>query len=192
MQTRRKRIAKGDYGYHKSQRRKKLLLSAVLYLAAFSMYFAARIILGTNQNWFTILAVLILLPAAKQTVALIMLFRAGDCPPEVMAAAEEHVGSLDHAYELYFTTEKKNFNILHLAAAGKTIAALTQDPKCDCQAGEQHLRKMLMSNGFHGYQVKIFTSLGTYLTRLDQLRDLGSEEGADHEALFALLHRISI
>ncbi len=192
MHTNRKKTAKGDFGYHKSQRTKKLILTAVLYLAAFSMYFAARAILGTNQNWFTILAVLILLPAAKQTVALIMLFRAGDCPQEVHAAVESHVGALDRAYELYFTTEKKNFNILHLTVAGKTIAALTQDPKCDCAAGEQHIRKMLMSNGFHGYQVKIFTSLGGYLTRLDQLQDLGSEEGADHGALFTLLYRISL
>ncbi len=192
MHTAKKRTAKGDFGFHKSQRRKKLAITALFYAAAFSMYFAAAAILGTNQNWFTILAVLILLPAAKQTVALIMLLRAGDCPQEVREAVENHVGTLDNAYELYFTTEKKNFNILHLTAAGKTVAALTQDPKCDCPAGEQHLRKMLMTNGFHGYQVKIFSGLDSYLTRLDQLRNLGSEEGADHAALFELLYRISL
>ena len=185
-------ITKGDYGYLRRQQQKIGLLTGVLYAVALIMYFTAKAYFKTNQNLFTILAVVVLLPAAKQTVNLIMLLRAGECPDGIHQKVERHVGSLDAAYDLYFTSEKKNFNIRHLAVGGKSIAAYSNDPKCDPAAGEQHIRQMLQANGIHGYQVKIFTNLSSYLTRVDQLRELESEGQADHEKLFALLYRITL
>ncbi len=184
---------KGEFGYFKKQRSKTLLIMVLLYAMALIMYFGARAYFGTNRNLFTILAVLVVLPAAKYTVNFIMLVRAGECPEEVHAGVEEHVGRLDDAYDLYFTSEKKNFNVRHLAIGGGCIAALTTDPKCDCRAGEQHLRRMLTGNGIHGYQIKIFRELPAYLTRLDQLNDLeGNGDPKDHEKLLELLYRISL
>lgn len=187
------KIKKGQFGYLQSQRRKTLLYMILLYGMAFVMYFGARAYFETNQNLFTILAVLVMLPAAKFTVSFIMLARAGECPQKVQREVEQHVGSLEDAYDLYFTSEKKNFNICHLAAAGKTLAAYTADPKCDCAMGEQHLRRMLMNNGFHGYQIKIFQNLSSYVIRLDQMNEL--ESAGDHarqEELFGLLFQISL
>ena len=182
---------KGEFGYLRKQRGRTLLIMVLLYAMALMMYFGARAYFGTNRNLFTILAVLVVLPAAKYTVNFIMLIRAGECPEEVHAGVEEHVGSLDNAYDLYFTSEKKNFNIRHLTIGGGSIAAFTTDSKCDCRAGEQHLRRMLTGNGIHGYQIKIFRDLPAYLNRLDQLNDL-EVDGKDHEKLLELLYRISL
>ncbi len=186
------KMRKGSYGYHRQQTIRVAAAAAALYLVALAVYFAARHYLGTNQNLFTILAVVLLLPAAKITVNLIMLMRAGECPEEVHVSIEQHVGNLDNAYNLYCTTEKENYNLLHLAIGAKSIAALTLDPKCDCQAGEQHIRRMLTGNGIHGYQIKIFHTLPSYLTRLDQLCELEGEQGSDHEAVMQLLRQISL
>lgn len=187
------KIQKGQYGYLQSQKKKTLLYTVLLYATALVMYFGARVYFQTNQNLFTILAVLVMLPAAKFTVSFIMLVRAGECPEKVHREVEQHIGSLDDAYDLYFTSEKKNFSICHLAAAGKTLAAYTDDPKCDCQMGEQHLRRMMMNNGFHGYQIKIFRNLSSYLTRLDQMNELESaEKDGNHQELFQLLYQISL
>lgn len=182
---------KGEFGYLKRQRGRTFLVMVFLYAMALMMFFGARAYFGTNRNLFTILAVLVVLPAARYTVNFMMLLQAGECPEKVYAGVERHVGALDNAYDLYFTSEKKNFNIRHLSIGGGCIAALTTDPKCDCRAGEQHLRRMLTGNGIHGYQLKIFRDLPAYLTRLDQMNDL-EEDGRDHGKILELLYRISL
>lgn len=186
------RIEKGDYGYFRNQRQKKLIIMVLLYAMTLVMYFGAKAYFGTNRNLFTILAVLVVLPAAKYTVQFIMLIRAGECSSGVRDEVEQHIGHLSGAYDLYFTSEKKNYNICHLAVSGGSIAAYTEDPKCDCRAGEQHLRRMMTGNGIHGYQIRIFTDFSSYLTRLDQLNELEAANGRAQEKLLQFFYQISL
>ena len=186
------RIEKGDYGYFRNQRQKKLIIMVLLYAMTLVMYFGAKAYFGTNRNLFTILAVLVVLPAAKYTVQFIMLVRAGECSSGVRDEVEQHIGHLSGAYDLYFTSEKKNYNICHLAVSGGSIAAYTEDPKCDCRAGEQHLRRMMTGNGIHGYQIRIFTDFSSYLTRLDQLNELEAANGGAQKKLLQFFYQISL
>lgn len=186
------RIEKGDYGYFRNQRQKKLIIMVLLYAMTLVMYFGAKAYFGTNRNLFTILAVLVVLPAAKYTVQFIMLVRAGECSSGVRDEVEQHIGHLSGAYDLYFTSEKKNYNICHLAVSGGSIAAYTEDPKCDCRAGEQHLRRMMTGNGIHGYQIRIFTDFSSYLNRLDQLNELEAANDGAQEKLLQFLYQISL
>ena len=186
------RIEKGDYGYFRNQRQKKLIIMVLLYAMTLVMYFGAKAYFGTNRNLFTILAVLVVLPAAKYTVQFIMLVRAGECSSGVRDEVEQHIGHLSGAYDLYFTSEKKNYNICHLAVSGGSIAAYTEDPKCDCRAGEQHLRRMMTGNGIHGYQIRIFTDFSSYLNRLDQLNELEAANGGAQEKLLQFFYQISL
>lgn len=186
------RIEKGDYGYFRNQRQKKLIIMVLLYAMTLVMYFGAKAYFGTNRNLFTILAVLVVLPAAKYTVQFIMLVRAGECSSGVRDEVEQHIGHLSGAYDLYFTSEKKNYNICHLAVSGGSIAAYTEDPKCDCRAGEQHLRRMMTGNGIHGYQIRIFTDFSSYLNRLDQLNELEATNGGAQEKLLQFFYQISL
>lgn len=186
------RIEKGDYGYFRNQRQKKLIIMVLLYAMTLVMYFGAKAYFGTNRNLFTILAVLVVLPAAKYTVQFIMLVRAGECSSGVRDEVEQHIGHLSGAYDLYFTSEKKNYNICHLAVSGGSIAAYTEDPKCDCRAGEQHLRRMMTGNGIHGYQIRIFTDFSSYLNRLDQLNELEAANGGAQKKLLQFFYQISL
>ncbi len=186
------RPAKGDFTYHRRETLRAGILAAAMLVLSVSVYFAALWYFKTNQNLFTIMAVLFVLPAAKVLVRWIMLLRAGECSEELAEEIRQHTGKLENAYNLYFTSEKENFNIRHLAVADRSIAAYTEDPRCDTAAGERHLRRMLTGNGIHGYRIKIFTDRKAYLTRLDQLQALEGTEGADHERMWALLDQISL
>ena len=122
------RIEKGDYGYFRNQRQKKLIIMVLLYAMTLVMYFGAKAYFGTNRNLFTILAVLVVLPAAKYTVQFIMLVRAGECSSGVRDEVEQHIGHLSGAYDLYFTSEKKNYNNHPFyGQAGKTRFALAHN-----------------------------------------------------------------
>lgn len=186
------RTVKGEFAYHRKQTLQTGILAAAMLALSAAVYAGARWYFKTNQNLFTIAAVLLVLPAAKVLVRWIMLLRAGECSEDLAKEIRQHSGQLENAYNLYFTSEKENFSIRHLAVADKSIAAYTEDPHCNAAAGEQHLRRMLTGNGIHGYQLKIFTSRKAYLTRLDQLTALEGTEHADHEKMWALLNQISL
>lgn len=188
------KIPKGSYGYIRSARIRNAVFTALLYAAAFAMFFGAGAYFGTKQNWFSILAILVVLPAARFTVNLIMLFRARPCSAEAQREIKGHIGHLEDAYDLCFTSEKRNFSVSHLAVSGRSVACLTEDPKCETGEGERHLRSMLQGNGYTGYSVKIFTSLPRYLTRLDQMNALVDDgaEGKRHGKMMNFLKSISL
>lgn len=187
------RIKKGQIGYIQYKRKSMILFTIFIFAVALGIYFGAMDALGTNQNVFTFLAILLLLPASRYTVNTIMFFKAKGCSQEVYTAVEEHIGSLTGAYELYMTAEKKNFALSHLTIAGKNVVALTEDEKCDTAAGEQHILSLMKTNGFLGYHVKIFSSLSKYENRLDQLNRLeGEDAGKGHEKLLSLMLSISL
>ena len=190
------KIRKGEYGYIRHRRVTMTLLTALLLGAALGMYFAALAVLGTNQNWFTILAVLLLLPGARFLAATVMFYRARECPQDAYNEIERCVGHLSGAYDLFMTTEGSNtcYAIAHLVVRGKTVAALSVDPKCDAASGEAHIRKMMLANGLHGYTVKIFRDVKTYCGRLTQLNRLETdpEAGRRTDEVLALMKAISI
>lgn len=187
------KIQKGSYGYIRNARIRNAFFTVLLYAAAFAMFFGAGAYFGTRQNWFSILAILVVLPAARFTVNLVMLFRAKPCSEEAHREIEAHIGHLEDAYDLCFTSEKRNFSISHLVVRGRSVACLTEDPKCETAEGEQHLRSMLQGNGYTGCSVKIFTSLSRYLTRLDQMNDLaGGTEGKTHGRVLEFLKSIAL
>ena len=190
------RVTKGSFGYITSQRRFMTLITVLLFAAALGIYFLALSLLGTNQNWFTILAVLLLLPGARYLASTVMFYRAKECPQEVHREVEARIGELSGAYDLYMTTEGSNtcYAIAHLAVRGKNIAALSVDPECDAKAGEAHIRKMLLANGFHGYTVKIFTDMKSYGARLAQLNRLEPDAEAERrkDGVLSLMKAISI
>lgn len=193
MNNRKRKIHKGDYGYLRHRRLCTALIVAGLLAVALCLYFGALAHFGTNQNWFTIFAVLVCLPAAREIVNLVMLLKAHGCTEQTHTVLEEQGYRVPAAYDLYMTSEKKNFDLSHLAYAGGSIIALTEDPKCDCRAGEQHIRRILQQNNFHGYTVKIFDSLKPYLTRLSQLDENAAAMDEDTAAaLRQLLLTISL
>lgn len=187
------KISKGSYGYIRNARIRTLVFVILLYVASLGIFFGAAAYFHTRQNWFSILAILIILPAARYTVNLVMLYRAIPCSVKAHHEISQHIGHLEGAWELYLTSEKKSFAVSHLAVAGKSIACLTEDPKCSAEEGEQHIRKMLQANGFHGYTVKIFSSLPRYLDRLDQMNRLeSSDSGAPHQPMIGFLESIAL
>lgn len=184
---------KGEFGYIRYERKLMILVTALLLGGAVAIYVAALVLLGTNANYFTILAVLLMLPGARYLVNTVMFFRARPCSEEVHQGVEAHIGSLAGAYDLYMTSQEHNYPISHLAVGGKSVAALTEDPQCGTAAGEQHIRQMMLTNGFHGYSVKIFTNSAKYYDRLDQLNRLEKDApGEAHERLVSLMESISL
>ena len=69
-----KKIKKGDFGYVKVERKKRLITTIILFLIPILAYIGGVIVTETNQNIITIVAIVGCLPACKSLVGLIMIF----------------------------------------------------------------------------------------------------------------------
>ena len=184
---------KGEYGYIDSQKKRAIALTLAMLAMVLLMYFVPRWYFGTNKNLFTILAALGCLPLGKCAVSMVMFLRARGCSAPVRDAVRRHVGELPEAYDLYLTSYSRNFQISHIVAANKSVCAFTETAGCDGREGEKHLRKMMETNGFRDYTVKIFFNLDKYLQRLDEMNELQRQSGRqDLTALFDLFYSISL
>lgn len=186
-------ITKGSYGYIRAKRRQLTVIVVLMLALVLVIYFGAMAWLGTNQNWFTILAALICLPTAKMGVSLIMFLRATGCSDEAHEAIKAHASNMPNAaYDLYMTNDREEYAISHATVAGGSVIALTENARCDTNHGQTHIRRMMQGNGYHGYTVKIFSSLDNYLLRLEQLADLDPDEGSKDAEVLQLLKQISL
>lgn len=183
---------KGYYGYIAGKRRQLTVLVIVMLAVVFGIYFGALYILGTNQNWFTILAALICLPTAQFVVKLIMFLKASGCSAEAHEEIARCVGDMTGGYDLYMTTDRENYAISHVTIASGSVIAFTEAPKCNSNNAQAHIRHMMQGNGYHGYAVKVFTSLDSYLDRLHALQDLPASEGGKDDEVLQLLEQISL
>ena len=70
------KVRKGDYGYLASEKKKRILITAILFAVPLGIFFSAMIYFKTRLTIWTVIAVVGCLPACKSMVSLIMIFRA--------------------------------------------------------------------------------------------------------------------
>ncbi|MCI7812355.1 MAG: hypothetical protein SO016_13505 [Lachnospiraceae bacterium] len=170
-----KNVQKGKFGYLKAQRKKQILITAVLYAAPLLLFFTGLWQTGTRKNWFTMIAVVGCLPACKWTVNVIMLFLQKPLSREVYEKIVPHEGTLTTAYELTFTAYEKNTSVAAIAICGNEVIAYTEDPKADTTFLEKHITNILLQNNFYGVHVKVVKDLKRYLERMDSFNKRADE-----------------
>ena len=67
-------MPKGTYGYLEKKRKTELIRTILLFAIAFGIYLAGYFSTGTQQNLFTIIAVLGMLPACQRAVICFLSF----------------------------------------------------------------------------------------------------------------------
>lgn len=167
---------KGERGYFKTQRKYEIAKTLFYFAISISLFVAGWIATGSRLNLLTVVAVLGCLPAGKSTVNMIMFLRYSGCSKESQSEIADHVGSLQGLYDCIFTSYEKNYQVAHLVVKGDTICGFTEDPKFEEQAFYKHLESILKVDGFKNTSIKIFSELGKYIERLEQMNQLDTDE----------------
>ena len=183
---------KGNYGYIRASRIWKTILSIILIAATALVYFGARAHFGSPKNVFTIMAALMCLPAGRAILDAVMFFRAPCCSEEAMQEIEKYIGSTPGAYDLYLTSYQKNYALSHACVAKRAVLALTEDPACQAGEGQAHIRKMMETDGYKDYTIKIFNDREKYIQRLKDIQEKGGEKELHAGAILTLLKQISL
>lgn len=159
---------KGEYGYLAAEKKRRILITAILFSVPLLIFFSAILYFHTRLTVWTVVAVVGCLPACKSLVSLIMIFRAKPVNADVYHKIHEHAGELTMSYEMYMTFYEKSANIDAFAICGNTVAGYSSDPRIDASFMEKECQKILRGNGFKA-TVKIFTRLDPFLERLDSM-----------------------
>lgn len=164
----RMKVNKGDFGYIQSQKKKRTLLTAVLFAIPLLIFFTGLYATKTRLNLFTFVAIMGCLPASKCAVGMIMMLMQKPMAKEEYLQIEKRRGELVMAYELTVTAYEKNTQIDSIAVCGNTVVGYSSSPKADLPFVEKHIKDILKGNGYR-VNVKIFKELKPYLERLDSL-----------------------
>ncbi len=163
-----KKVRKGDFGYFKSEKKRRLIITAILLAVPLFIFFSSWIYFGTRMTIWTVVTVVGCLPACKSIVSLIMILKCRPMDPALYQKICVHQGKLDMAYEMYMTFYEKSAAINAVAVCGNTVAAYSSDPKIDVPFMESNAQKVIRKNGYK-VTVKIFTDLRPFLERLDSM-----------------------
>src|SRR5699024_5202694 len=138
-----RKIRKGDYGYIRAERKRRILITAILFAVPLLIFFTALLYFKTRMTIWTVLVVVGCLPACISLVNVIMLFRSPVMKEETYRRNREHAGSLVMSYEMYMTFYGKSAFIDGFAVCGNPAVGYSSDPKIDVSFMETESQKIL-------------------------------------------------
>lgn len=182
---------KGTRNYLKTQKKYEVIRTVIYFAISISLFVAGYIQTGKRANLLSIVAILGCLPASKSAVGTIMFLRFKSCAEQAAAEIEKHCQGLHCLYDMVFTSYKRNYVISHLAVCGNTVCGYAE--KSDFAENEfnKHIGEILRLDGHKSVTVKIFTNLSRYTERLEQMKDLDTEDDRT-QAVIATLKSVAL
>ena len=121
------KYTKGDYCFFQQKKKMEILKTILFFGISAALYVAGIIATGSNKNYLTIVAILGCLPASKSAVSMVMYLKAKGCSDKAYQFIAKEVGENIGAYNLYFTSYDKNFDMSHVFVKGMTIIGFTEN-----------------------------------------------------------------
>ena len=98
---------KGEFGYLKRERKRRIIIAAIMLGVPVFIFISMWIYLGTRNSIWTIIALVGSLPGCKAVVDVIMVYLAKPVDPVLYKKIHAHQGDLVMAYEMYMTFYEK-------------------------------------------------------------------------------------
>lgn len=163
-----KRIRKGDFGYFSKEKKKRFLITLIMFAVPLFIFFSSWAYFDTRKTIWTVIAVVGCLPACKSMVSLIMILLRHPMDKELYEKIRQHQGELTMSYEMYMTFYEKSAYIDAFAICGNTVVGYSSDAKIDCEFMAREAQKIIRKNGYK-VDVKILKEMKPYLERLDTM-----------------------
>lgn len=169
MKKGKKKVQKGSAGYVAYERKKRLMITILMFAIPLVIFFSGIAYAHTRKNILTVIAIVGILPAAKCAVNWIMILLQKPADPEIVEQTEKRAGNLTRGYELMVTAYEGRLPLDALVVCGNQVVCYCSAEKGKYEFMEKHMAKILSSNGYRSVKVKIFRERKPYLERIDQL-----------------------
>ena len=177
---------KSEYFYFQQKKKMEIIKTVVLFGISAALYLAGIITTGSNKNYLTIVAILGCLPASKSAVSMIMFLKVKGCSLNSYEFISNKVGKNTGAYNLYFTSYDKNFDMSHIFVKGMTVIGFTENLKTSENAFEDHIKTVLNRDSITGVNVKLYKDLQKYVSRIEQMQNLENEKSREKDIMKTL------
>ncbi len=185
------KYTKGDYLYLQNKKKMEIIKTICFFGISAILYLAGYVTTGSNQNYLTIVAVLGCLPASKSAVSMIMNLKVKGCSEKAYKVISEKIGEKEGAYNLYFTSYDKNYDMSHIFVKGMTVIGYTENEKISETGFEEHIKTVLNKDAIKGVNVKLYKDVDKYLTRIEQMQNLENEKSRE-EDIMKTLYAVSL
>lgn len=179
------KYTKGEYLYLQNKKKMEIIKTILFFGISAALYIAGYVTTGSNKNYLTIVAVLGCLPASKSAVSMIMYLKTKGCSERVYKAISEKIGNKEGAYNLYFTSYDKNYDLSHVFVKGMTVVGFTERKIAEAEF-EEHIKTVLNRDAIKGINVKLYKDLDKYLTRIEQMQSLENEKSREKDIMKTL------
>lgn len=163
-----KKVPKGNFGYIQYEKKKRLLITLILFAIPAIIFTTGILMTHTRKNMFTFVAIMGCLPASKCAVNLIMIWLQKPMKKELYDRIREHVKDMSVIYEATVSAYEKNTPFSCIVVTGLNVVGLARDTSADVPFIEQHMKKIIQGNGYK-INVKVFTDEKQFLRRVDEL-----------------------
>ncbi|MBQ0058879.1 MAG: hypothetical protein KBS83_02800 [Lachnospiraceae bacterium] len=164
-----KRVPKGEWGYIKSEKKWRLIITVSLFILPVLAFVLGLIIAGTTANILSVIAMVGMLPGCRAIVALVMML-----PRQPLSEADYNIikahenDELVVGYELYLTAYEKSALMEAFAICGNRLVGLMRDPKADLRYETEHLSKMIRAN-VCAPDVKLYNDINVFTKAMDSM-----------------------
>lgn len=165
------KIQKGKYGYLNSKRKTETIKSLLMFALVFAIFIVGYISTGTKKNLLTVVAVVSVLPAAKQLTTTVLYYKYPSQSAEAHERIAKEIKNITSVYDIVITSYDKITELLHVAIMGKTIIGFSQKEKTNEKEAADFIKNTLERNGHKGVSVKIYKDENAYIIRLKEMQE---------------------
>ncbi|MCC8044249.1 MAG: hypothetical protein LIP12_01960 [Clostridiales bacterium] len=166
-----KKTAKGSWGYVKYEKKKRFLITFLMFLLPLGIYIIGYLTVKSRLNLFTVIAILGCLPACRSAVGLIMMLMQKSMPRERYEEVKKAADGLVTGYELVITAYEHTSLVEAAVVCGDQVVCYTPDDKTDPAYLEKHIRQILSSNGYTEAQVRVMKNWKQFLQRVSVIAE---------------------
>ncbi|MDD6332894.1 MAG: hypothetical protein PUB04_00335 [Clostridia bacterium] len=138
-----KKTEKGEFGYLRYKKSLNLLIMIIAFVIVLAVFITGLIIFKNKNNYLTLVAILLVLPAAKFAVAYFILIPHKCCDTKTMNDIKEVSGSLNVSYDMVVSNAKKPIGVLAAVISDNQILAYTEETKADKELFETSVKEFM-------------------------------------------------
>lgn len=180
------KIKKGAPGYIRDQKKKRILITILLFGISFAIFLAGYLTTHTRNNLLTIVAVLGCLPAARSAVGMIVLLPYHSFDKNKVYQIQEASKGCSAAYDLVLTSREHIMHVDVILISRHLICGYMSGTKSSPSVVEKYLIQILKQNHYDKVTIKIFSDYESFLKRAGQIGELSEcsdeqQQRASHE-----------
>lgn len=178
-----KKVEKGEFGYLAYKKSRNMIKTIIAFAVVLVIFIIGFIIWKSKNNYLTMLAVVLVLPAAKFAESYFVLIPHKNCDEELKSAIEERKGELNSVYDLVVSNKQKPVGIMAAVISDNQILAYTSAAKADKNLFETSVKEFLKNEKLT-CAVLLYKDKDTYLEKVKNAAlnfDVSKENSLDRK-----------